>query len=185
MTTSGLHRWPLASGRPETWTAGQRTRRDELLVHRPQAVTPFEGTQLRAECPCPSTGTSQPHVWISSGGRTDLMNAVNTACGRANGRRVVLGLPRGEGVAPCGLVVGRSFAMLARRHRTGHIPAAATKSKRSAHIFRAHTSARRATHCATTAYAREYFSREFFAARARKSPCAATFYARNKHVAMR
>ena len=122
---------------------------------------------------------------LLGGGRTDLMNAVNTACGRANGRRVVLGLPRGEGVAPCGLVVGRSFAMLARRHRTGHIPAAATKSKRSAHIFRAHTSARRATHCATTAYAREYFSREFFAARARKSPCAATFYARNKHVAMR
>ena len=109
MTTSGLRRWPLATGRPETWTAGQRTRRDELLVHRPQAVTPFEGTQLRAECPCPSTGTSQPHVWISSGGRTDLMNAVNTACGRAIGRRAALGPPQEEGVAPWGLVVGRSF----------------------------------------------------------------------------
>lgn len=185
MTTSGLRRWPLATGRPETWTAGQRTRRDELLVHRPQAVTPFEGTQLRAECPCPSTGTSQPHVWISSGGRTDLMNAVNTACGRAIGRRAALGPPRGEGIAPWGLIVSRSFAMLARRHRTGHIPAVAAKSKRSAHIFRACTSARRATHCATTACAREYFSREVFAASARNSRCAASVYARNKHAAMR
>jgi hypothetical protein len=36
---------------PRNLDRGPATRRDELLVHRPQAVTPLEGTQLRAECP--------------------------------------------------------------------------------------------------------------------------------------